>query len=191
MAGKDVDKKWRAIHCIDNAGKECDTGLEVEVDSPAEILMRGLKLVGKPITDIKRNQDGTFRFTDKDLHHFRFWFGASHDVLAEIWYDLQTTVVEAALIKKEEGASLSDLLMACHYLAHVSDEEAMKALFDKESLKDVWHWVQFFVEKLIALRADFRVDGEILSCAAANLTFKRMKKCHCVGTPMGPDNIQG
>ena len=189
MQDNNDGSKWRPIH----DGQVCDTGadLEVEIDSPAEILVQGLKPRGSPIIDVKHNQDGTSRFTNKDVHMFLFWFGTSHDVLANIWCDLQTTDVEAALVKKEEGATLPDFLMTCHFLTHVSDEEVMKALFDKESLKDVWHWVQFFVEKLIALRADFRVDGEILSCAAANLIFKRMKKYHCVGTPMGPDNIMG
>ena len=160
-----------------------DEEIEFEEDSPANVILLGLVMIGKHKTTGLLDQDGSFLLSNTDCQLFEHTHGASHVTLSNVWKDLQTTDVEEALITKEEGTvCLNHFLMACYFLTHLPEDNVLQACMDKK-------WIWFFVEKIMALRDDFRVDGDIQIGSSIKIT-PMMNKFQSISKPFSHEDGQ-
>jgi hypothetical protein len=117
------------------------------VVTPDELLWRGLVLVGFNAARIGKVKRST------SLSRFRSFYGSNPMVYAEIWQDLQTSLIPEALITTDAVfVNLDSFLLAICFFKCYCTEAQLAGMFnvcEKTARKCCW----FFAKKIQALKA--------------------------------------
>lgn len=116
----------------------------IVIQTPDEILVRGLELVG-----IDRDRQKRFKQSIK-LEHFRSHFGSDPVVYADIWEDLQTTNLPAAIMILKHS-DVDSFLMTLHFLKRYPTEIELATRFNMNE-RTVREIIWKFARKLQALK---------------------------------------
>jgi len=111
-----------------------------------EILRKGLLLVNYSRKRIRKAKK------KRNLERFRGHYGSDPIVIAQIWEDLQRTLIPEAHLPPDD-AKLDRFLMAMHHLKRYPTDLEREPIFDIDCMQGR-DWVWFFLEKVQALKAE-------------------------------------
>ena len=95
----------------------------MDIKTPRQILKTGLELMGWASRRVTRAKDAT------NQRRFRTHFGCHPKVLAQLYEDLQTTTIDAALFDSSK-IDVVDFLATIHFLKRYPTEIEREALFN-------------------------------------------------------------
>ena len=156
--------------------------------TPKDVLQRGLKLVDS-FLGLSLDYLLALDIEDHDNHTkcadwFEYICGPDYATAADIWNDLQTNEIEDALVNVEEdGTCLEDFLMALYFALTYKTRAEIETVFFK-SYATIRKWVEHYIPKIAALKADKIAWPQHLHTEAFTLGVIR---CKISGHTMTPD----